>query len=97
MVPSRAGCACFDIVRHDLQGVSTISLRVISRLASAVGRHGARVQEAGADGSWQMGGAPERSVHDQHSEFVMGMGWALFDQGLLASCAWDQEVHLFRV
>lgn len=55
------------------------------------------MQEAGADGSWQMGGAPERSVHDQHSEFVMGMGWALFDQGLLASCAWDQEVHLFRV
>ena len=55
------------------------------------------MQEAGADGRWQMGGTPERSVHDQHSEFVMGMGWALFDQGLLASCAWDQEVHLFRV
>jgi peroxin-7 len=35
-------------------------------------------------------------VHTDHSEFVMGLGWALFDPGLLGSCAWDEEVHLYR-
>ncbi|WWD22694.1 hypothetical protein CI109_107187 [Kwoniella shandongensis] len=37
------------------------------------------------------------SCHSDHSEFVMGVGWALFDEGLLASAAWDEEVHLYRV
>jgi peroxin-7 len=43
-----------------------------------------------------MGVAAPRTVHDQHTEFIMGTAWALFDEGLLASCAWDQEVHLFK-
>ncbi|WVW81269.1 hypothetical protein I302_103260 [Kwoniella bestiolae CBS 10118] len=36
-------------------------------------------------------------VHSDHTEFVMGLGWSLFDPGLLASAAWDEEVHLYRV
>jgi peroxin-7 len=37
-----------------------------------------------------------RVVHSQHTEFVMGLAWALFDEGVLASAAWDDEVHLFK-
>ncbi|OCF60154.1 hypothetical protein L486_02834 [Kwoniella mangroviensis CBS 10435] len=36
-------------------------------------------------------------VHSNHTEFVMALGWSLFDPGLLASAAWDEEVHLYRV
>ncbi|WVQ82879.1 hypothetical protein IAT38_005015 [Cryptococcus sp. DSM 104549] len=35
--------------------------------------------------------------HSEHTEFVMGASWALFDPGLLASAAWDGELHLYRV
>ncbi|KAK4686765.1 small subunit ribosomal protein S29, partial [Tremellales sp. Uapishka_1] len=38
----------------------------------------------------------ERIRHTEHSEFVMGVSWALFEDGLVASCAWDEEVHLFK-
>ncbi|WWC57588.1 uncharacterized protein I303_100120 [Kwoniella dejecticola CBS 10117] len=36
-------------------------------------------------------------IHQDHTEFAMGLGWSLFDPGLLASAAWDEEVHLYRV
>ncbi|WWC67301.1 uncharacterized protein I206_101209 [Kwoniella pini CBS 10737] len=36
-------------------------------------------------------------IHSEHTEFTMGICWSLFDPGLLASAAWDQEVHLYRV
>ncbi|WVR03084.1 hypothetical protein IAU60_000073 [Kwoniella sp. DSM 27419] len=36
-------------------------------------------------------------VHAEHTEFVMALGWALFDPGLLASASWDEQVHLYRV
>ncbi|KAJ2774638.1 peroxisomal targeting signal 2 receptor [Coemansia nantahalensis] len=34
-------------------------------------------------------------VHDAHTEFVFGVDWSLFHPGLLASCSWDEQVHLF--
>ncbi|KAE8216703.1 hypothetical protein CF327_g123 [Tilletia walkeri] len=37
-----------------------------------------------------------RERHDVHTEFVAGVEWSLFQPGLVASCAWDSEVHLWR-
>ncbi|KAG7445030.1 WD40 repeat-like protein [Guyanagaster necrorhizus] len=36
-------------------------------------------------------------IHDPHTEFVVGCGWSLYDQGLLATCAWDSRLNVFRV
>ncbi|EJD34492.1 WD40 repeat-like protein [Auricularia subglabra TFB-10046 SS5] len=43
---------------------------------------------------WQ--GGVLRSIHDKHTEFVAGCAWSLFEEGLLATCAWDGRVHLVR-
>jgi peroxin-7 len=37
----------------------------------------------------------QRARHDLHTEFVVGLGWSLFNEGVLASCAWDCETHLW--
>lgn len=42
-----------------------------------------------------MGGRMER-VWDGHKEFVVGSSWSLFEEGVVASCSWDQEVHMWR-
>lgn len=34
-------------------------------------------------------------VHDAHTEFVVGLGWALFQEDLIASTAWDMTVQLW--
>jgi peroxin-7 len=41
-----------------------------------------------------MGGALKK-VHDAHTEFVVGLAWGLFQEGLVASTAWDMSVHLW--
>ncbi|KZW03223.1 WD40 repeat-like protein [Exidia glandulosa HHB12029] len=48
---------------------------------------------------WQTGpnGGVLRMIHDQHTEFVAGCAWSLFEEGVLATCAWDGRVHTFRV
>ncbi|WRT63205.1 uncharacterized protein IL334_000108 [Kwoniella shivajii] len=46
---------------------------------------------------WNINSPNPIHVHSEHTEFVMGINWALFDPGLLASAAWDEEVHLYRV
>lgn len=35
-------------------------------------------------------------VHGAHKEFVFGIDWSLFQPGLLATCSWDEQVHLFQ-
>jgi peroxin-7 len=30
-----------------------------------------------------------------HTEFVVGLSWSLFEQGVIASASWDQQVHLW--
>ncbi|GAA5877208.1 hypothetical protein JCM1840_003020 [Sporobolomyces johnsonii] len=35
-------------------------------------------------------------VWDRHSEFVVGVGWSLYEEGEVGSCGWDGEVHLWR-
>ncbi|KAJ2336054.1 peroxisomal targeting signal 2 receptor [Coemansia sp. RSA 2681] len=36
-------------------------------------------------------------VHDAHSEFVFGVDWSLFHPGQMATCSWDEQVHVFNV
>ncbi|KAJ2370109.1 peroxisomal targeting signal 2 receptor [Coemansia sp. RSA 2611] len=36
-------------------------------------------------------------VHDAHREFVFGVDWSLFHPGMMATCSWDEQVHLFNV
>ncbi|KIS68509.1 uncharacterized protein UMAG_03596 [Mycosarcoma maydis] len=36
-----------------------------------------------------------RKIHDTHTEFVVGVAWSFFQDGLVASTAWDSETHLW--
>ncbi|KAM0749288.1 WD40 repeat-like protein [Meredithblackwellia eburnea MCA 4105] len=48
-------------------------------------------------GSAGMGqGARLLRIHQDHTEFVVGLAWSFFEDGVVASCSWDQEVHLWR-
>lgn len=40
-------------------------------------------------------GGSMRKIHDAHTEFVVGVAWSLFQEGLVASTAWDSETHLW--
>ncbi|WVQ72258.1 hypothetical protein IAR50_001807 [Cryptococcus sp. DSM 104548] len=47
---------------------------------------------------WQTTPQPrEVYTHTAHTEFVMGVEWALFDPGLIGSCGWDGRLDLYRV
>jgi peroxin-7 len=43
-----------------------------------------------------MGGGRMERRWDGHSEFVVAVGWSLYDEGVVGSASWDQEVHLWR-
>lgn len=45
---------------------------------------------------WSTRPAAPRRVISAHTEFAMALGWALFEENVLATGAWDQEVHVFR-
>ncbi|KAF8916027.1 WD40 repeat-like protein [Mucidula mucida] len=36
-------------------------------------------------------------IHDPHTEFVVGCGWSLYEEGVLASCAWDSRLNVFHL
>jgi peroxin-7 len=36
-------------------------------------------------------------IHDPHTEFVVGCGWSLHEEGVLASCGWDSRLNVFRI
>ncbi|RKP12548.1 WD40-repeat-containing domain protein [Piptocephalis cylindrospora] len=40
-------------------------------------------------------GDREVGRYDGHTEFVVGMDWSLGIQGQIATCAWDESVHLY--
>ncbi|KAK4691079.1 peroxin-7, partial [Phenoliferia sp. Uapishka_3] len=46
-------------------------------------------------GSAGMGGGRLMRIHQDHTEFVVGLAWGLYEE-ILASCSWDQEVHLWN-
>ncbi|RHZ51280.1 hypothetical protein Glove_481g9 [Diversispora epigaea] len=35
-------------------------------------------------------------VHDMHTEFVLGVDFNLYIEGEIATCAWDENVHILR-
>ncbi|SCV67477.1 BQ2448_5088 [Microbotryum intermedium] len=43
-----------------------------------------------------MGGGRLVRIYDGHTEFVVGQSWSLFEEGVVATCSWDQEVHLWN-
>ncbi|KAI0675812.1 WD40 repeat-like protein [Trametes maxima] len=43
------------------------------------------------------GGKQLLHIHDPHTEFVIGCGWSLYEEGVLASCSWDCRLNVFRV
>lgn len=77
---------------HDARSLASASYDMTARVwdidAGAAMAAGPRI---GAIGS----GNSMRKVHDHHTEFVVGINWALFQPGLIASCAWDNETHLW--
>jgi peroxin-7 len=47
---------------------------------------------------WTTSPAPQMvHIQDTHTEFVVGCSWALYNQGVLASCGWDGRVNVYRV
>ena len=43
---------------------------------------------------------PEDSVlvrRDEHTEFVIGCDWNVFNEGLLATCGWDEQLLIYRI
>ncbi|KAG1881092.1 WD40-repeat-containing domain protein [Suillus subluteus] len=38
-----------------------------------------------------VGGSNLLQVHDPHTEFAAGCSWSLYDEGLIASCGWDED------
>lgn len=47
---------------------------------------------------WSVQGPAPRQIGatSDHTEFTMGLGWALFAEGLLATASWDQHINVFR-
>lgn len=43
-----------------------------------------------------LGGGRLVRIHDSHTEFVVGVAFSLYEEGLVASCGWDQEVQIWR-
>ncbi|CAI2173617.1 14963_t:CDS:2 [Funneliformis geosporum] len=39
---------------------------------------------------------PLVNVYDGHSEFVVGVDYNLYIEGQIATCAWDENVHIFQ-
>lgn len=45
---------------------------------------------------WHTNPPSPRRVTSAHTEFVMALGWALFEENVLATASWDQEIHIYR-
>ncbi|KAJ2782472.1 peroxisomal targeting signal 2 receptor [Coemansia interrupta] len=46
---------------------------------------------------WDIRNGAVTFVHNAHSEFVFGVDWSLFHPGQMASCSWDEQIHVFNV
>ncbi|KAJ1960302.1 peroxisomal targeting signal 2 receptor [Dipsacomyces acuminosporus] len=45
---------------------------------------------------WDVRTGTVNYVHDGHSEFVFGIDWSFFHPGQIATCGWDEQVHVFH-
>lgn len=75
-------------------GSYDMTCRIWSMDTAALGNQSQ--QAIGTFGATGMGGARLERIYDGHSEFVVGAAWSFFDEGVIASASWDQEVHLWR-
>ncbi|KAK6092808.1 peroxisomal targeting signal 2 receptor [Batrachochytrium dendrobatidis] len=41
--------------------------------------------------------SPAYHVHHDHSEFVLGLDFSIFTSGQVATCGWDEMIHIFQV
>lgn len=77
---------------HDARALASASYDMTARIwdidAGTAMAAGPRIGAQGA-------GSSLRSIHDAHSEFVVSVAWSLFTPGMIASCAWDSEAHLW--
>jgi len=48
-------------------------------------------------GSGGLGGGTARRIYDLHTEFVVGLAWSLFEEGMIATTSWDTETHVWKV
>ncbi|KAI7829264.1 WD40-repeat-containing domain protein [Kickxella alabastrina] len=46
---------------------------------------------------WDVRNGSVTFVHDAHTEFVFGIDWSYFHPGQIASCGWDEQIHVFNV
>lgn len=44
-----------------------------------------------------LGDQPMVHVHDQHTEFVLGVDLSMFFEGQVATCAWDEHIDIVQV
>ncbi|SNX86081.1 related to PEX7 - peroxisomal import protein, peroxin [Melanopsichium pennsylvanicum] len=84
---------------HSPSMLASASYDMTSRIwdTDAAALQGGGTQAGGAMMGGVGGGTSLRKIHDAHTEFVVGVSWSLFQEGLVASCAWDSEVHLWGV
>lgn len=84
---------------HSSALVATASYDMTARVWSVPGAAAGAGPRPGAATTFSaqggMGARIER-VWDRHTEFVVGAAWSLWEEGVVASCSWDQEVHLWR-
>ncbi|GAC93690.1 hypothetical protein PHSY_001255 [Pseudozyma hubeiensis SY62] len=83
---------------HSAQMLASASYDMTARIwdtdaAAMSGLQGAGQQQPQLGGGG--GAAAMRKIHDTHTEFVVGVAWGLFQEGLVASTAWDSETHLW--
>jgi peroxin-7 len=46
---------------------------------------------------WDLSLGQQVFVHDMHTEFVLGLDFNLFQRGSVATCGWDESVHLLQL
>ncbi|KAK4055972.1 peroxisomal targeting signal 2 receptor [Microbotryomycetes sp. JL221] len=81
---------------HSSNILASGSYDMTSRIWSMDSANLGNQQTVGTFGSTGMGGARLERIYDGHTEFVVGVAWSFYDEGVVATASWDQECHLWR-
>jgi len=46
---------------------------------------------------WNLQLGQQVFVHDAHTEFALGLDFNMFKPGQVATCAWDESVHILSL
>lgn len=91
----------WDMRRPDREVVCLAGHEYAVRRVRCSPHRGNIVASAGYDMSvrfWDTAAPPGNNlieVHDAHTEFVLGIDFNLYVEGQVATCAWDENVHVF--